>query len=215
MILSPLDNFKEQSDYWRKNFSQIYLVAQINLISIGQLQREVRLLKNRVSHSLIHPVAKKWWYFSICNSSALCDHIIVILSNLILSRQVRLSEKSAQIDHIYIVMHQLFVILSLKTGRKTCDREIYSTYKLIIEMHLLFVILWSKTCDWEIYSTSIICLQSTSNFDISVKAVTIIQFECTLNRETTSKMNFLPHGFRKQLYNCILSIYRYLICLSV
>ena len=77
--------------------------------------------------------------------------------------------------------------------------------------------LWSNDLkhEREIYITSIICLQSTSNFDSSVKAVTIIQFECTLNRETTSKMNFLPHGFRKQLYNCILSIYRYLVCLSM
>ena len=115
------------------NFSQLYGVAQIDLISIGQLQKEVSLLENRASHSLIYPVAKND-NISICNASALCECnlIIDILSFLILSRQARLSEKSAQIDHIYIVMHQLFVILSLKTGRKTCDREIYSTYKLII-----------------------------------------------------------------------------------
>lgn len=114
-----------------KNFPQFYLVAQIDFFSIGQLQREVRLLENRASHSLIYPVAKND-NISICNTSALCDLIIVILSYLISSRQVRLSVKSAQIDHISIVMHLLFVILSLKTGRKTCDREIYSTYKLIM-----------------------------------------------------------------------------------
>ena len=59
-----------------------------------------------------------------------------------------------------------------------------------IEMHLLFVILWSKTCDREIYITSIICLQSTLKFDSSVKGVTIIQFGCTLNREAASKNQF-------------------------
>ena len=125
-----------------KNFPQFYLVAQIDFFSIGQLQREVRLLENRASHSLIYPVAKND-NISICNTSALCDLIIVILSYLISSRQVRLSVKSAQIDHISIVMHLLFVILSLKTGRKTCDREIYSTYKLIISQLKCICSLWS------------------------------------------------------------------------